>query len=69
MLKDKYLTTKEAGKLIGRTPNMMLKLCQDGRFSGAEKIGGCWLIPREAVVCYKPNKRGRKSSELLKVGA
>ncbi len=39
---------------------MILKLCQNGRLDGAEKLGGCWLIPRNSVLNYKPNKRGRK---------
>ena len=60
MLKGNYLTTHEAALLIGRGANMILKLCQNGRLDGAEKLGGCWLIPRNSVLNYKPNKRGRK---------
>ena len=59
--KEKYLTTREAGELIGKGSNMILKLCQSGRLIGAEKMGGCWLVPRDSILKYRPNKRGRKS--------
>lgn len=59
MIED-YLTSVEAGELIGRGKNMIAKLCQAGRLPGAKKIGLNWLIPREAVLAYQPLKRGRK---------
>lgn len=60
MIED-YLTSVEAGELIGRGKNMIAKLCQAGRLPGAKKIGLNWLIPRESVLAYQPLKRGRKS--------
>jgi excisionase family DNA binding protein len=58
LLQNNYVTTPEAAKLIGKTADMIAKLCQAGRLPGAEKIGNTWLIPRAAVESYTPGRRG-----------
>ena len=60
MLREKYVTTPEAAKLIGKGENLVAKLCQAGRLPGAEKMGNTWLIPRESVLSYTPGTRGPK---------
>jgi excisionase family DNA binding protein len=54
------MTTTGAAKLIGKTSDLIAKLCQSGRLPGAEKIGNTWLIPRASVEAYRPAKRGAK---------
>ncbi|MDR1916657.1 MAG: helix-turn-helix domain-containing protein [Synergistaceae bacterium] len=69
-IREGYVTTEEAAALIGKGINMISKLCQSGKLSGAEKLGNSWLIPRASVESYSPGKRGprtkkeRLSSEL-----
>ena len=45
----------------------MGRLCREGRFPGAAKVGSSWIIPREAVLNHKPLPPGVKSrSERVK---
>jgi hypothetical protein len=60
MLKENYVTTPEAAKLLGKGENLIAKLCQSGRLPGAEKIANTWLIPRASVLSYTPGPRGRQ---------
>ena len=62
-LQGNYLTTPEAAKLIGKTADLIAKLCQSGRLPGAEKIGNTWLIPRASVESYAPGKRGPRTKK------
>jgi excisionase family DNA binding protein len=62
-LQGNYLTTPEAAKLIGKTADLIAKLCQSGRLPGAEKIGNTWLIPRASVESYAPGRRGPRTNK------
>ena len=62
-LQNNYVTTPEAAKLIGKTADMIAKLCQSGRLPGAEKIGNTWLIPRTSVKSYAPGRRGPRTKK------
>lgn len=48
MIKDRYFTTVEAGKLLGFTPDHVRHLIVTG-FIKAEKIGKSWLIELRAM--------------------
>ncbi len=61
-IENEYVTATEAGALMGVTRNRVGRLCIEGRFNGAIKMGGIWLIPREAVLSHKrlpPGVKGR----------
>ena len=60
-LHDKYMTATQAAEMLNKTVSWIGRICRQGGFPGAEKMGvSSWLIPRESVVNYKPNKRGVK---------
>ena len=54
-----YMTVKEASEKWGVTPRRIVYYCTDGRISGAMKMAGVWLIPKDAG---KPTDRRRKKS-------
>ena len=58
--RENYLSVTEAAILMGKGRSLVGKLCRAGRFVGAVQIGVTWIIPREAVLNYKPGKRGVK---------
>lgn len=43
-----YMTLKEAAGQWGVTPRRVNYYCAGGRISGAVKMAGVWLIPKEA---------------------
>ena len=51
LLKDNYVSSSEAAKILGIHPFTIQKLLQDGRLPG-EKIANRWLIPRTRVEEY-----------------
>ena len=56
-----YLTVTQAAKELKKTTGWIRLLCINGVLKGAEKVDvSNWLIPRESVLNYKPNKRGVK---------
>ena len=58
---SEYVTIAEAAKMLGRSVPMISHLCRERRLPNATKLTtGAWLIPRESVLNYKPNKRGVK---------
>ena len=59
---DDYVTTTEAAQLIEKGARIVARLCQDGKLPGAKKIAKTWLIPRESVLTYKP-ERGRPKTK------
>ena len=65
---DDYVTTAEAAQLIGKGVSMIARLCQDGKLPGAKKIAKTWLIPRGAVLTYKP-ERGRPRTKKQRLAA
>jgi hypothetical protein len=53
------LTVKEYAAKIGKTPGLVVALCNKNKFTpSAEKRGHQWFIPENAV--YEKQKRGRK---------
>lgn len=44
-----YIDAKKAGEILNLSPSRVSRLCSSGRFEGAFKNGGSWLIPRKAV--------------------
>jgi hypothetical protein len=62
-IKEGYVTSIQASEIIGKGINLIAKLCQSGRLSGAEKIGNTWLIPRASVESYTPGKRGPRAKK------
>ena len=57
-VQENYMTAPEAAKYLGLTRNRVGRLCIEGRFSGAVKLGRTWLIPREAVKHHERLKPG-----------
>ena len=57
-IQGNYMTAPEAAKYLGLTRNRVGRLCIDGRFLGAVKLGRTWLIPREAVKHHERLKPG-----------
>ena len=64
--REDYLSVTEAANVMGKGRNFVGKLCRAGRFPGAAQIGMTWIIPREAVLNYKPEKRGVKPGTTTK---
>ena len=61
---DDFITVAEAMLYLQRTKSQVCKLCRDGKFRGARKVGSkVWLIPRKSVEDYKPGPRGRHAGE------
>lgn len=54
-----YMTLKEASEKWGVTPRRVNYYCAGGRISGAVKMAGVWLIPKDAE---KPFDRRRKET-------
>lgn len=52
-----YMTLKEASEKWGISSRQINYYCTDGRISGAVKMAGVWLIPKDAE---KPTDRRRK---------
>lgn len=57
-VRENYMTAPEAAKYLGLTRNRVGRLCINGRFAGAVKLGNNWLIPREAVAHHERLKPG-----------
>ncbi len=55
-----YMTVKEASEKWGVTPRRIIYYCAGGRISGAVKMAGVWLIPKDAD---KPADRRYKQSK------
>lgn len=58
-----YVNAKKAGEILNLSPSRISRLCSQGRFIGAFKAGGSWLIPRKAIETHKPLPPGPKSQE------
>ena len=43
-----YTSTIEAATLCGISGRMINYYCAEGRIPGAQKIGGTWIIPKDA---------------------
>lgn len=47
-----FLTTKQASELWGITARRIAILCQQGRISGAIKVGKTWILPPDSTKPY-----------------
>ena len=45
-LETELMTAKDAAELWGITPRRVQILCDDGKVSGAVRMGRTWIIPR-----------------------
>lgn len=59
-----YIDAKKAGEILKLSPSRISRLCSAGRFEGAFKNGGSWLIPRKAVEKHTPLPPGPKPTGL-----
>ena len=59
-IEEEYYTALQAGAKLNLSPSRISRLCSSGRFEGAFKAGGSWLIPREAVEKHTPLPPGPK---------
>jgi excisionase family DNA binding protein len=68
----KYITTKEAASVLGKTTRTIIGLCQKGKLNGAIQKGRNWKIPEDSVLAYvaaNPSKKTKKKATLpLAVG-
>ena len=65
--REEFVSVQEAAHIMGLDRSRVGRLCREGRFPGAAKVGSSWIIPREAVLNHKPLPPGVKSrSERLK---
>ncbi len=62
-VREKYMTAPQAAEYLGLTRNRVGRLCIDGRFAGAVKIGRNWIIPRNAVEHHERLKPGGLSRQ------
>ena len=63
VLKMKYLSTTQAGELLGLSARRIAILCEQGRIPGAQKVGVNWIIPENAE---KPTDARIKSGKYIK---
>ena len=65
--REEFVSVQEAAHIMGLDRSRVGRLCREGRFPGAAKVGSSWIIPREAVLKHKPLPPGVKSrSERVK---
>ena len=55
---ERFVSTTEAGRLMGYSTDHVNLLCREGKLPGAKKIGRNWLVPRADVEAYKPGPQG-----------
>ena len=48
------LSVTEASGIMGLGRSQVLRLCNQNRLHGAQKIGNTWVIPRVSVETYEP---------------
>ena len=59
--REEFVSVQEAANIMGLDRSRVGRLCREGRFPGAAKVGSSWIIPREAVLNHKPLPPGVKS--------
>ncbi|MBR0167070.1 MAG: helix-turn-helix domain-containing protein [Synergistaceae bacterium] len=57
---EDYINLATAANMLNVSKSRINILCREGRFEGAFKAGWSWLIPKNTVINFKPQKRGRK---------
>ena len=58
--REEFVSAQEAANIMGLDRSRVGRLCREGRFPGAAKVGSSWIIPREAVLNHKPLPPGVK---------
>ena len=58
--RNSFVSVSEAAKILKIDRSRVGRLCREGRFEGASKIGKSWIIPREAVLNHTHLKPGPK---------
>ena len=58
--RKEFVSVQEAANIMGLDRSRVGRLCREGRFPGAAKVGSSWIIPREAVLNHKPLPPGVK---------
>ena len=66
MLLENFVSTAEAGRILGITSHRVRVLCREGRFEGAAKLAHDWIIPRIAVLSHTQLPRGPKTNSQKK---
>ena len=59
-INDRYIDALALQKTLGLSQSRISRLLTQGRFNGAFKFGGTWLVPKEAVASFEYKKRGPK---------
>jgi excisionase family DNA binding protein len=54
VLKEGWITTEEAAKLVDYAPAYIRRLAISGRIE-AQKVGRDWLISQDSLLAYKAN--------------
>lgn len=62
MIKDKYLTAKEAGRLLGFTADHVRRLILNGKIK-AEKFGYNWFILPRNIMRIKRQRKSKFKEE------
>ena len=57
---EDFLTVEDAAKMLSVDRTRVTLLCRQGRFPGAMKASGVWLIPRSSVENHKRLPPGAK---------
>ena len=52
MTDTKYISTKEAARIMGLSTRRVVGLCNDGKMEGAVRAGRSWQVPEETVYAY-----------------
>lgn len=56
---DDFMTVEDAAKYLKRTKSLICKICRDGGFPDARRVGHkMWIIPISSVMNYKPGLQG-----------
>lgn len=55
-----YISASEYADLHGCTPAIIKRYCYDDRIEGAQRIRGCWLIPKDAPY---PDRKPREAKK------
>lgn len=63
-IKMEYLSITQTSEKWGLSKRRIQVLCQDGRLSGAMKVGSYWAIPADAE---KPKDERVKSGKYIKI--
>ncbi|NSW92558.1 MAG: DNA-binding protein [Firmicutes bacterium] len=59
-----YITAKEAAEKWGISQRRVQVLCEQGRVSGAVRLGWVWAIPKDAQKPADSRYRGKKHATI-----